>query len=144
MENTDKYWMKKALILAKKANNKNEIPVGSVLIFKNKIISKGYNSSIYKHDPTAHAEIIALRRGGYILKNYRLLKTTLYVTLQPCLMCLGAIIHSRIYRLVYGANSYMFSNYINLLYKKKIKIKNNVFKIKCKNIIKNFFKNKRK
>ncbi|WP_428994279.1 tRNA adenosine(34) deaminase TadA [Buchnera aphidicola] len=138
--------MKKALILSKKANEKNEVPVGAVLVFNNKIIAKGYNSSIIKNDPTAHAEIIVLRKGGYFFKNYRLLNTTLYVTLQPCLMCLGAVLNSRIYKLVYGANSNYYNNYniFNFFIKKNIKIKNNIFKSKCESIIKNFFNNKRK
>ncbi|XAJ78294.1 tRNA adenosine(34) deaminase TadA [Buchnera aphidicola (Pseudoregma panicola)] len=146
MNKFDEYYMKKALILSKKANEKNEVPVGAVLVFNNKIIAKGYNSSIIKNDPTAHAEIIVLRKGGYFFKNYRLLNTTLYVTLQPCLMCLGAVLNSRIYKLVYGANSNYYNNYniFNFFIKKNIKIKNNIFKSKCESIIKNFFNNKRK
>ncbi|WP_343190102.1 tRNA adenosine(34) deaminase TadA [Buchnera aphidicola] len=146
MKSIDKYWMKKALILAKTANSKNEVPVGAVLIYNNKIISKGYNISVKKNDPTAHAEIITLRKGGYFLKNYRLLQTTLYVTLQPCLMCFGAILNSRIYKLVYGVNSnYYKKRFFNKLFiNKKIKIKNNIFKEKCKHIIQQFFKKKRK
>ncbi|WP_428994312.1 tRNA adenosine(34) deaminase TadA [Buchnera aphidicola] len=137
--------MKEALILAKKANEKNEVPVGAVLVFKNKIIAKGYNNSILKNDPTAHAEIVVLRKGGIFFKNYRLLNTILYVTLQPCLMCLGAILNSRIYKLVYGANSNYYNfNIFKLFLKKNIKIKNNIFKYKCISVIKNFFKNKRK
>ncbi|BGI51409.1 MAG: tRNA adenosine(34) deaminase TadA [Buchnera aphidicola (Ceratovacuna japonica)] len=145
MNKYDEYCMKKAIVLAKKANNKNEVPVGAVLVFNKKIIAKGYNSSISKNDPTAHAEIIVLRKGGYFLKNYRLLNTTLYVTLKPCIMCCGAILNSRIYKLVYGANSYNNSfNMFKLFLKKNIKIKRNVFSNKCKIIINNFFKNKRK
>ncbi|XAJ77908.1 tRNA adenosine(34) deaminase TadA [Buchnera aphidicola (Ceratovacuna keduensis)] len=145
MSKYDKYYMKEALILAKKANEKNEVPVGAVLVFKNKIIAKGYNNSILKNDPTAHAEIVVLRKGGIFFKNYRLLNTILYVTLQPCLMCLGAILNSRIYKLVYGANSNYYNfNIFKLFLKKNIKIKNNIFKYKCISVIKNFFKNKRK
>ncbi|WP_343189243.1 tRNA adenosine(34) deaminase TadA [Buchnera aphidicola (Chaitoregma tattakana)] len=98
--------MKKALILAKKAKNINEVPIGAILVLNNKIVATGYNKSIKNNDPTAHAEVIALRKGGQLLKNYRLLNTTLYVTMQPCLMCAGAIINSRIYKLVYGTSSH--------------------------------------
>ncbi|WP_159566880.1 tRNA adenosine(34) deaminase TadA [Budvicia diplopodorum] len=100
---TDEYWMRYALELAKKADNEGEIPVGAVLILDNEIIGEGWNRPIGKHDPTAHAEIMALQQGGGALQNYRLLNTTLYVTLEPCVMCAGAMVHSRIQRLVYGA-----------------------------------------
>ncbi|OTA14472.1 hypothetical protein Xvie_03693 [Xenorhabdus vietnamensis] len=101
---SDEYWMRRAMDLAMQAQAKGEIPVGSVLVADNKVIAEGFNHPITDHDPTAHAEIIALRRGGIQLQNYRLLNTTLYVTLEPCVMCAGAMIHSRIQRLVYGAS----------------------------------------
>ncbi|WP_340607898.1 tRNA adenosine(34) deaminase TadA [Xenorhabdus bharatensis] len=101
---SDEYWMRQAMDLAMQAQAKGEIPVGALLVADNKIIAEGYNHPITDHDPTAHAEIIALRRGGTQLQNYRLLETTLYVTLEPCVMCAGAMIHSRIQRLVYGAS----------------------------------------
>ncbi|CDL81193.1 tRNA adenosine(34) deaminase TadA [Xenorhabdus szentirmaii] len=103
-ERSDEYWMRRAMELAMQAQAKGEIPVGAVLVANNKIIAEGFNCPITDHDPTAHAEIIALRRGGRQLQNYRLLNTTLYVTLEPCVMCAGAMIHSRIQRLVYGAS----------------------------------------
>ncbi|VFP85542.1 tRNA adenosine(34) deaminase TadA [Candidatus Erwinia haradaeae] len=99
----DEYWMKRAIFLATEAKCQGEVPVGAVLVFYDRVIGEGYNQSIGCNDPTAHAEIIALRHGGQTLQNYRLLKSTLYVTLEPCLMCLGAIACSRISRLVYGA-----------------------------------------
>ncbi|YAP80005.1 tRNA adenosine(34) deaminase TadA [Xenorhabdus stockiae] len=101
---SDEYWMRQAMDLAMQAQAKGEIPVGALLVADNKIIAEGYNHPITDHDPTAHAEIIALRRGGTQLQNYRLLETTLYVTLEPCVMCAGAMIHGRIQRLVYGAS----------------------------------------
>lgn len=95
--------MQRAMQLADHAALQGEIPVGAVLVYQNQCIGQGFNQSIRLHDPTAHAEMIALRQGGQQLGNYRLLNTTLYVTLEPCAMCAGAIIHSRIGRLVFGA-----------------------------------------
>ena len=79
------------------------MPVGAVLVHNNQVIGEGWNRPIGRHDPTAHAEIMALRQGGLVLQNYRLLDTTLYVTLEPCVMCSGAMVHSRIGTLVFGA-----------------------------------------
>lgn len=99
--------MRYALELADKAEQLGEIPVGAVLVDdEGNILGEGWNLSIIESDPTAHAEIVALRQGGKTLQNYRLLNTTLYVTLEPCTMCAGAILHSRIKRLVFGASDY--------------------------------------
>ncbi|WP_050312471.1 tRNA adenosine(34) deaminase TadA [Yersinia intermedia] len=103
-EYSDEYWMQRALTLALRAQNEGEVPVGAVLVLGNQVIGEGWNKSIRDNDPTAHAEIMALRQGGQVVQNYRLLEATLYVTLEPCVMCAGAMIHSRIRRLVYGAN----------------------------------------
>ncbi|QLK88191.1 tRNA adenosine(34) deaminase TadA [Arsenophonus endosymbiont of Aphis craccivora] len=100
----DVYWMRKAISLAKNAQKKGEIPVGAVLVHEDELIAEGCNHPILSHDPSAHAEILALRAAGQSLQNYRLLNTTLYVTLEPCIMCAGAMIHARIGRLVYGAS----------------------------------------
>ena len=97
------YWMRHALQLAKRAWDEGEVPVGAVLVHNNQVIGEGWNRPIGRHDPTAHAEIMALRQGGLVLQNYRLLDTTLYVTLEPCVMCSGAMVHSRIGTLVFGA-----------------------------------------
>ena len=103
----DEKMMRYALDLADKAEALGEIPVGAVLVDDaGNIIGEGWNLSIVQSDPTAHAEIIALRDGAKHLQNYRLLNTTLYVTLEPCTMCAGAILHSRIKRLVFGASDY--------------------------------------
>ncbi len=97
------YWMRHALTLAKRAWEEGEVPVGAVLVHNNQVIGEGWNRPIGRHDPTAHAEIMALRQGGLVLQNYRLLDTTLYVTLEPCVMCAGAMVHGRIGTLVFGA-----------------------------------------
>jgi tRNA(adenine34) deaminase len=80
-----------------------EVPVGAVLVLGGRVVAEGWNRPIATHDPTAHAEIIALRAAGPVLENYRLIDTTLYVTLEPCVMCMGAISHARVRRIVYGA-----------------------------------------
>ncbi len=97
------HWMRYALTLAQRAWDEGEVPVGAVLVHDNQVIGEGWNRPIGRHDPTAHAEIMALRQGGLVLQNYRLVDTTLYVTLEPCVMCAGAMVHSRIGHLVFGA-----------------------------------------
>lgn len=99
----DQHFMQAALKLAAHARNQNEVPVGAVLVLDQQIIGQGWNQPITTQDPTAHAEIMALRAAGQYQNNYRLLETTLYVTLEPCVMCVGAMIHARIKRLVFGA-----------------------------------------
>ena len=99
----DEKWMRVAIDEAKLAMKKNEIPVGSVLIQNNKIIAQAHNQPIGNNDPTAHAEIQLLRKAGKQKENYRLIGSTLYVTLEPCAMCFGAMIHARVERIVFGA-----------------------------------------
>ena len=148
--NQDKYWMEVALKYAYYAEKQGEIPIGAILVLKEKIIGIGWNSSIIHNDPTAHAEIMALRQAGKRINNYRLNHTTLYVTLQPCIMCIGAIIHSRIARLVFGASykkekKYLFKNiFLELKKKHKLNIQNNIMEYECSQLLINFFKNKRK
>jgi len=101
--NDDNKWMRYALSLAKLAATQGEIPVGAVIVQKNECIGKGWNQPISCHDPTAHAEMVALRQAAQYLNNYRLIDTTLYVTLEPCVMCAGAIIQARVKRVVFGA-----------------------------------------
>ena len=103
MTGNDEYWMRRALDLAERAQAEGEVPVGAVLVMGEDCIAEGWNRSIDAHDPTAHAEITALRAGAAQLQNYRLPGATLYVTLEPCAMCAGAIILTRIERLVYAA-----------------------------------------
>ena len=103
LSGNDKHWMQAALELAKQAEQVCEVPVGAILVLDNEIIGRGYNQPISSNDPTAHAEIIALRDAAKRLGNYRLINSTMYVTLQPCEMCRGAIRHARVNRVVYGA-----------------------------------------
>lgn len=144
------FWMKYALNLAKKAKNEGEIPVGAVLIYNNNIIGEGWNKNINNNDPTAHAEIIALRTAAIKLKNYRLISSTLYVTLEPCLMCSGAIIYSRIKHIVFGTKDNKMNNsssLSNVFHKfkinKNIKITEGILSQSCSLIIKQFFHNLR-
>jgi len=100
---SDEIWMRQALALAQTAESAGEVPVGAVLVKNGELLGEGYNQPISTHDPSAHAEIIALRAAGKRLGNYRLVDTTLYVTLEPCAMCMSAILHARVGRLVFGA-----------------------------------------
>ncbi|OAI02439.1 tRNA-specific adenosine deaminase [Methylomonas methanica] len=100
---SDEEWLRYAIRLAQRAESQGEVPVGAVLVHNNRCIAEGWNQPIQNNDPTAHAEIIALRKAGLALNNYRLIDTTLYVTLEPCVMCMGAIAHARVKRLVFGA-----------------------------------------
>uniref|UniRef100_UPI0038737B26 tRNA adenosine(34) deaminase TadA n=1 Tax=Coxiella endosymbiont of Dermacentor marginatus TaxID=1656159 RepID=UPI0038737B26 len=100
---TDEFFIRQALFLASQAEKNQEVPVGAVLVKDNEIIGKGFNHPIGLTDPTAHAEMLSIREAAKNLGNYRLVGTTLYVTLEPCSMCLGALIQARIQRLVFGA-----------------------------------------
>ena len=100
---SDEKWMRHALDLAARAEVEGEVPVGAVVVRDGTILAEGWNRPIALHDPTAHAEIMALRAAAQALGNYRLAGTTLYVTLEPCAMCAGAIVHARVQRVVYGA-----------------------------------------
>jgi len=99
----DEAWMRYAIRLAQRAEAQGEVPVGAIVVRNNKCIAEGWNTPIMDHDPTAHAEIAALRNAGTAIENYRLNDCTLYVTLEPCVMCMGGISHARIARLVFGA-----------------------------------------
>ncbi|MGO1298395.1 MAG: tRNA adenosine(34) deaminase TadA [Vibrio sp.] len=99
----DHMYMQRAMELAHQAELAGEVPVGAVLVKDGAIIAEGWNRSIGDHDATAHAEIQVIRKAGQVLNNYRLLDTTLYVTLEPCPMCAGALLHSRVKRIVFGA-----------------------------------------
>jgi tRNA(adenine34) deaminase len=103
MPRSDIDFMQQALELAEQARKSGEVPVGAVLVRNDEIVARGFNRPIVSHDPTAHAEIEALRAGGTALGSYRLTDTVLYVTLEPCVMCAAAIVHARVRRLVFGA-----------------------------------------
>jgi len=100
---SDEHFMRRALELAQRARAEGEVPVGAVVVLDGKIVGEGWNRPIAANDPTAHAEIQAMRAAAGALKNYRLPGATLYVTLEPCEMCLGAMFHARITRTVFGA-----------------------------------------
>ena len=104
MKPADIDFMREALALARQAASLGEVPVGAVLVRDGQIIGRGFNRPISSHDPSAHAEMIALREAASADRNYRLPDTTLYVTLEPCTMCAGLLVHSRVTRLVYGAS----------------------------------------
>ena len=99
----DELWMEEALRSAQRALEAGEVPVGAVIVCEGRIIGSGSNSNISDHDPTAHAEIVALREAGSVLGNHRLSDCDLFVTIEPCAMCAGAMVHARIRRLIYGA-----------------------------------------
>ena len=146
----DEQWMVKALSFAKKAAELGEVPVGAVLVRDDKLIAGGGNSPITNQDPTAHAEIIALRQAALTLGNYRLPGTTLYVTLEPCIMCMGAIIHARVQRLVFGAKDpksgaaqSMFSIGSDARLNHTIEIETGILEDQCRAILKDFFKSRR-
>ncbi|NJD31510.1 MAG: tRNA adenosine(34) deaminase TadA [Gammaproteobacteria bacterium] len=103
METLDEKFMRRALELAREAEAAGEVPVGAVIVKDGEIVAEGWNRPISTNDPSAHAEMVALRAAGVALGTYRLLDTTLYVTLEPCPMCAGAMVHARVKRLVYGA-----------------------------------------
>ncbi len=147
----DQIWMHHALKLAHKAAEQGEVPVGAVLVKNNQIIAEGWNQPILQHDATAHAEIMAIRAASYVLQNYRLPDTTLYVTIEPCSMCAGAIIHARIARVVFGAlepRAGAAGSQLNLLQNKQFnhqtELTSGVLSKECGQILKDFFSLKRK
>ncbi len=147
---TDDHWIAHALTLANHAAKQNEVPVGAILVQDNQIIAEGWNQPIAHHDPTAHAEIVTLRKAANKIKNYRLINSTLYVTLEPCVMCIGAILHARIDRLVYGARDpragaieSVFRVVDEPRLNHRIDCKGGVMADACGQILKDFFKQRR-
>ncbi len=143
--------MKLALKMAVLAEKEGEVPVGAVLVANDSLIAGGYNSPIGGNDPTAHAEIVTLRKAALHLRNYRLAGTTLFVTLEPCIMCMGALIHARIDRLVFGAgdpkSGAAVSRYAigsDGLLNHTLSITGGVLETECGMILKNFFAARRK
>ena len=146
----DEQWMRIAIEEASLAMDKNEVPVGAVLVKNDTLIAQAHNKPITKNDPTAHAEIQLLRKAGEQQKNYRLTESTLYVTLEPCAMCFGAMVHARIDRIVYGASdpktgvcgSRMNLNEENF-FNHKISITSGILEKESSELLKLFFKSRR-
>ncbi|HEY3300278.1 MAG TPA: tRNA adenosine(34) deaminase TadA [Methylophilaceae bacterium] len=148
---SDIEFMQYALALAEEAALNDEVPVGAIVVKNGEIIGRGRNSPIMLNDPSAHAEILALRDAANNIGNYRLVDCTLYVTLEPCAMCSGAIQHARIARLVYGANDHKTGacgSVINLMSEPKLnhhaQLENGVLATECGAILTKFFAEKRK
>ena len=148
--NDDVEWMQHAFELAKKAKEHDEVPVGAVIVYEDRIIGEGWNQPISSHDPTAHAEIIALRDAGNNVGNYRLPDATMYVTLEPCAMCAGAIVHARLTKLVFAAadpKTGACGSIFNLLQTEelnhKVEIGKGIMEDECRALIQTFFKEKR-
>ena len=145
----DIYFMQQALKCAQMAQEKDEVPVGAIIVKDNKIIARGYNKSISLKDATAHAEIVAIRKACKKINNYRLNDCSVYVTIEPCSMCIGALIHARIKNLYFGAKDIKAGACGSALdiskfkLNHKINIYNGLLEQECARIIKQFFKNKR-
>lgn len=142
--------MRRALELARRAAAGGEVPVGAVLVKDGAIVGEGWNHPISGLDPTAHAEIGALRAGAAALGNYRLIDTTLYVTIEPCVMCAGAIVHARVKRLVYGAADLkagaagsVFDIFASGKVNHVVQVEGGVLAEECSNLLKEFFRQKR-
>src|SRR5512139_1563530 len=147
----DEAFMRMALAEALKASREGEVPVGAVLAKEDRVLARDHNRCIQRNDPTAHAEILVLRKSGKILKNYRLKDTVLYVTIEPCPMCASAMVHSRISRLVFGAPEPKFGavgSKFNLLagngLNHHIEVEGGVLEEGCADVLRRFFHEKRK
>ena len=149
--NGNPLFMERALELAEIARDIGEVPVGSVIVKENEIIGEGYNSCIRLSDPSAHAEMIALKNAAKFQSNYRLIDCDLYVTIEPCLMCYGAMTHARIKNLFFGADEpkagVIKSNPIsidNINLNHKIKFSSGMMRDRCAYLMQNFFRTRRK
>ena len=146
----DRQFMQQALDQAKLAAMAGEVPVGAVLVRDGKIISRGFNQPISNSDPSAHAEMIALRSAAQLESNYRLPGTTLYVTLEPCIMCAGAMLHARVERVVFGAadpKTGAAGSVLNVFSEKQInhqtQVEGGIMSDECGQILRDFFKGRR-
>ena len=142
--------MRYAFRLAQRAEQQGEVPVGAIVVKDDQCIAEGWNASIAMHDPTAHAEMVALRNAGLALENYRLCEATIYVTLEPCVMCMGAISHARIKRLVFGAFDPKRGAVCNALrltdasfLNHRISWDGGVLEIECSELLRDFFRARR-
>lgn len=149
-DNNDEFWMRHALTLAQRAWGEGEVPVGAVLVHHGQVIGEGWNRPIGHHDPTAHAEIMAIRQGGKVIENYRLIDTTLYVTLEPCVMCAGAMVHGRVGRLVFGARDAKTGAAGSLMdvlghpgMNHQVKIEQGILAEECAALLSDFFRQRR-
>lgn len=149
-DNNDEFWMRHALTLAQRAWDEGEVPVGAVLVHHGQVIGEGWNRPIGHHDPTAHAEIMAIRQGGKVIENYRLMDTTLYVTLEPCVMCAGAMVHGRVGRLVFGARDAKTGAAGSLMdvlghpgMNHQVKIEQGILAEECAALLSDFFRQRR-
>ena len=150
MVNTDEDWMRYALQLAQQAALQGEVPVGAVLVQDDNILGEGWNQPISLNDPSAHAEMLAMRAAGQVAANYRLPNTTLYVTLEPCCMCAGAMIHARIARVVFGAYDpktgaagSLFSVLNDPRHNHQVQISGGVLAEECAELLRTFFRERR-
>lgn len=146
----DRYWMGRALTLARRAAAVGEVPVGAVLVRENEVIGEGWNRPIGTCDPTAHAEVVALRAAAAQIRNYRLIDSTLYVTLEPCPMCAGAIVHARVARVVFGAadpRTGAAGSVFNLLQTETLNhradLRGGVLAEECGTLLRDFFRTRR-
>jgi len=146
----DEKYMKIALEEAEKAAQRGEVPVGAILLKEDQVLAKDHNRCIELSDPTAHAEILVLRKGGEILRNYRLNDTVMYVTAEPCPMCVSAMVHSRISRLVFGTREPKFGaveSKFKLLndngLNHQVEVDRGILEEECAEILKVFFKERR-
>lgn len=142
--------MRHALDLAERAAAAGEVPVGAVLVQGDEIVGEGWNRPVSRHDPSAHAEIVALRDAGRRLSNYRLPDTTLYVTLEPCVMCAGALVHARVARVVYGAADpktgaagSVFDTLTSPLHNHRIEVRGGVLADEVAGALREFFRSRR-
>lgn len=146
----DVQFMGRALALARHAECNGEVPVGALVVVDDTIVGEGFNSSISTNDPTGHAECVALRNACKRLGNYRLIGATLYVTLEPCLMCVGALVHARVMRLVFGASepkSGAVTSNLNALelpfLNHRVEVTGGVMELECREVLQEFFENRR-
>ncbi len=147
---TDELYMEEALRSAQRALETGEVPIGAVVVHEDKIIARSHNLSVANNDPTAHAEILALREAGTVLANYRLTGCTLFVTIEPCAMCAGALVHARISRVVYGArdpktgaDGSVMEVLNHPAQNHRIEIQSGVLAGRCADLLQSFFRQKR-
>lgn len=150
MNSSDEFHLRQALELAREAAASGEVPVGAVVVLDGEVIGRGRNSPIALNDPTAHAEILALREAAAAIRNYRLEGATLYTTLEPCVMCAGALVAARVARLVFGARDLRFGGVRSKfsvadseLLNHRVHVDEGLLGPECAEVMRNFFKNRR-